>query len=83
VRDWVRDEMGPEAIIADAIVENTRALAQLPRILRQWIAANPIPGAAPEGPPLPPLPVRSAARWSTGWVLLASGFGAAAVYLLQ
>ncbi len=83
VRDWVRDEMGPEAIIADAIVENTRALAQLPRILRQWIAANPIPGAAPEGPPLPPLPVRRAARWSTGWVLLASGLGAAAVYLLQ
>ncbi|MBC7505714.1 MAG: ubiquinone biosynthesis protein UbiB, partial [Sandarakinorhabdus sp.] len=27
VRDWVRDEMGPEAIIADRIVENARALA--------------------------------------------------------
>ena len=83
VRDWVRDEMGPEAIIADAIVENSRALAQLPRILRQLIAQHPIPGAAPEGPPLPPLPVRRAARWSTGWVLLAAGLGASAVYLLQ
>ncbi len=82
VRDWVRDEMGPEAIIADALVENARALAQLPRILRQWVAANPIPGAAPEGPPLPPLPVRRAARWSTSWLLLAAGLGAGAVYLL-
>ncbi len=82
VRDWVRDEMGPEAMIADALVENARALAQLPRILRQVIAANPIPGAAPDGPPLPPLPVRRALRWSTGWVALAAGLGAAAVYLL-
>ena len=35
VRDWVRDEMGPEAIIADRLVENVRALAELPRIFRQ------------------------------------------------
>ena len=83
VRDWVRDEMGPEAILADRLVENVRALSQLPRLLRQWVAANPIPGAAPEGPPLPPLPVRSAATgWSTPWLLLAAGAGAAGVYWL-
>jgi ubiquinone biosynthesis protein len=83
VAGWVRDEMGPEAVIADALVENARALAQLPRILRQWIAANPIPGAAPEGPPLPPLPTRRASTgWSTPWVLLASGLGATAVFWL-
>jgi ubiquinone biosynthesis protein len=82
VRDWVRDEMGPEAIIADRLVENVRALAELPRLLRQWVAAHPIPGAAPEGPPLPPLPGGGSGGWSTGWLLLAAGFGAAAVWLL-
>jgi ubiquinone biosynthesis protein len=83
VRNWVRDEMGPEVMIADLIVENTRALTQLPRILRQWVAANPIPGAAPEGPPLPPLPSRrTSTEWSTPWLLLAAGIGAAAVHWL-
>ncbi|MBC7519922.1 MAG: ubiquinone biosynthesis protein UbiB [Sandarakinorhabdus sp.] len=83
VSNWVRDEMGPEAIIADRLVENARALAQLPRILRQWVAQNPIPGAAPEGPPLPPLPVRRGRTgWSTPWLLLAAGAGAAGVYWL-
>ena len=83
VRDWVRDEMGPEAILADRLVENVRALSQLPRLLRQWVAANPIPGAAPEGAPLPPLPVRKLATgWSTPWLLLAAGAGAAGVYWL-
>ena len=82
VRDWVRDEMGPEAIIADRLVENVRALAELPRLFRQWVAAHPVPGAAPEGPPLPPLPGGAGGRWSTGWVLLAAGAGAAAVRLL-
>ncbi len=83
VRDWVRDEMGPEAILADRLVENVRALSQLPRLLRQWVAANPIPGAAPEGAPLPPLPVRKLETgWSTPWLLLAAGAGAAGVYWL-
>lgn len=84
VRDWVRDEMGPEAVIADALVLNARALAQLPRIFRQWVAANPMPGAAPPQPPLPPLPGDggNGGGWSTAWLLLAAGIGAAAVILL-
>jgi ubiquinone biosynthesis protein len=83
VRNWVRDEMGPEAILADRLVENADALAQLPRIIRQWVAQHPIPGAAPEGPPLPPLPGRRSADgiavavqgWSTIWLLAALGAG--------
>ena len=82
VRDWVRDEMGPEAIIADRLVENVRALAELPRLFRQYIAAHPVPGAAPEGPPLPPLPGGGGGGWSTGWVVAAAGLGAAAVWFL-
>jgi ubiquinone biosynthesis protein len=83
VRDWVRDEMGPEAIIADRLVDNVRALGELPRILRQWVAAHPMPGAAPEGPPLPPLPGQSKAErqgWSTGWLLVAAAAGAGAAH---
>jgi ubiquinone biosynthesis protein len=76
VRDWVRDEMGPEAIIADRLVENMRAFAELPRLFRQYIAANPIPGAAPEGPPLPPLPAHHGG-WSTWWLIVAAAGGAA------
>jgi ubiquinone biosynthesis protein len=82
VRDWVRNEMGPEAVIADALVLNARALAQLPRIYRQWVADNPMPGAAPPQPPLPTLPGTDRAGWSTPWLLLAAGIGAAAALLL-
>jgi ubiquinone biosynthesis protein len=81
VRDWVRDEMGPEALLADALVMNARALRQLPRIFRQWVAQNPMPGAAPPQAPLPALPA-AAGGWSTPWLLLAAGLGAAAVLLL-
>jgi hypothetical protein len=83
VRNWVRDEMGPEAVIADRLVLNARALSQLPRIFRQWVAENPMPGAAPPQAPLPPLPEKSAGGWSTPWLLLAAGLGAAAAVLLS
>ena len=82
VRDWVREEMGPEAMLADALVLNARALAQLPRIFRQWVAANPMPGAAPPQPPLPALPERAPGGWSTPWLLLAAGIGAALAVVL-
>ncbi len=82
VRDWVRDEMGPEAMIADNLVLNFRALKQLPRIFRQWVAENPMPGAAPPQAPLPPLPEKASGGWSTPWLLLAAGIGAAVVILL-
>lgn len=74
VRDWVRDEMGPEALLADWLVLNGRALTQLPRLFRQWVAEHPLPGAAPPTPPLPPLPER-AAGWSTLWLAAALGAG--------
>ena len=81
VQAWVREEMGPEAQIADRIVETSRALAQLPRILRQWVAEHPVPGAAPPLPPLSALPgARERRGWSTPWLLLATGAGAAAMW---
>ncbi|WP_416906791.1 MAG: AarF/UbiB family protein [Polymorphobacter sp.] len=81
VRDWVRDELGPDAIIADKIAQTVHALNQLPRIFRQWVDANPIPGAAPPQASLPPLPERRPG-WSTPWLLLAAAAGAGAVHWL-
>jgi ubiquinone biosynthesis protein len=75
VRDWVRDEMGPDAVIADRIAQTLSAVQQLPRIFRQWVAENPIPGAAPPQPELPPLP--AARAWSTPALLAALAAGAA------
>lgn len=73
VRDWVRDEMGPETVIADWLVMNARALTELPRIFRQWVAEHPIPGAAPPAPPLPALPERRG--WSSLWLAAALAAG--------
>ena len=36
-----------------------------------------------EGGPLPPLPEKSVGGWSTPWLLLAAGLGAAAAVLLS
>ncbi len=73
VRDWVRDEMGPDTFIADWLVMNARSLTELPRIFRQWVADHPMPGAAPPGPPLPPLPESSGVP---GLLWLAAALGA-------
>jgi len=47
VADWMRAELGPEARLADAMVTTLRALTQLPRLFRQFVADRPIGGAAP------------------------------------
>lgn len=50
VKDWMRDELGPEARIADSLVRNFRALRELPRVLRQLMDKVPVEGAAPALP---------------------------------
>ena len=55
VKAWMRDELGPEARLADSLVTNLRALGELPRVLRQLIGRLPPEGAAPPQAPLPPL----------------------------
>jgi len=67
VRDWMRDELGPEARLADSLVLNFRHLRQLPRIFRQLVDAYPVAGAAPPQLPLPPLPPPPP-RWP--WIAL-------------
>jgi ubiquinone biosynthesis protein len=52
VREWIRTELGPEAKIADRIVEDLRTLSRLPRLIRNIERHYPDPGGAPPAPPL-------------------------------
>jgi ubiquinone biosynthesis protein len=75
ITEWVRNELGPEARAADWIVENVRALARLPELVRRIDYYYPAPGAAPPGPPLPELVVVKPRKWS-GYLLIALISGA-------
>jgi len=52
VSEWIRTELGPEAKIADRIVEDVRTLARLPQLIRNIELRYPAPGGAPPAPPL-------------------------------
>jgi ubiquinone biosynthesis protein len=51
LKDWIRGELGPEAAIADRIVETARAFAKIPSLIDRLDFYFPAPGGAP--PPLP------------------------------
>ena len=65
VRDWLRGELGPEALLADRLVEDVRTLARLPDLVRRIEARYPAAGGAP---PAPPLAVIEPVRLSFGWL---------------
>jgi ubiquinone biosynthesis protein len=84
LEEWVRSELGPEARVADALVENVRLLAKLPDLIRRIDYYYPPPGAAPPGPPLPDVVVVRPFGWLRYAVtaLLGAAAGVAAVALL-
>jgi len=53
VRSWMRDELGPEAAIADRIREDTETLMRVPQLVRRLEEQFPPKGGAPDQPPLP------------------------------
>jgi ubiquinone biosynthesis protein len=57
VRTWIRDELGPEASIAEALRENAATLMRLPDLIRRVEDSFPAKGGAPESPPLPAFPL--------------------------
>ena len=76
VRDWIRDELGPEAALADRIRENVKTLLRLPDLVRRVEDRFPAKGGAPEDAPLPPLELMwDKRRKGSGWL----GYGAAAL----
>lgn len=86
VSAWLRDELGPEAKAADALVDTVRTIARLPDLLRRIEDKFPAPGGAP---PPPPLPEVRLIDWRPGWVmrygavaLIAAALGAGAMAVL-
>ena len=85
VKEWIRDELGPEAALADGIREQGKTLALIPDIIRRLDAQLPRKGAAPPAPPLPEIPLmweRGERRMGWRYVLTAvvgAAVGAAAL----
>jgi ubiquinone biosynthesis protein len=75
VGEWMRDELGPEAQVADRIIQTVRTLRDLPDLLRRIEKLVPRESAAPPLPPLPPLPPARPGR--AGWILLGLVAGSA------
>jgi ubiquinone biosynthesis protein len=53
VRGWIRDELGPEAALADRVREDVDTLLRLPALIRRIEERYPPKAAAPYPPPLP------------------------------
>jgi ubiquinone biosynthesis protein len=94
VRNWLRDELGPEAAIAERLREDTATLMRVPELIRRIEERFPAKGAAPEAPPLPDVPLMWDRRKrdtgeernrASGWprVILAAALGAAAAFGFQ
>ncbi len=80
VSNWLRDELGPEAQLADALTRNVRTFLRLPDLVRRLEEQYPPKGAAPDGPPLPDIaPLKPGNGWRMiGIAGLAALMGAAA-----
>ena len=81
VREWIRDELGPEAALADRLRTDVATLLRLPELIRRIEDRYPARGGAPDPPPLPEVPlmwVRTSERRWPGYVAAAL-VGAAAV----
>ncbi len=76
VRNWIRDELGPEAYIADRLREDLDTLMRLPALVRRIEEKYPPKGGAPEQAPLPPVELLwSRKRHTNHWL----GYAGAAV----
>ncbi|MEP1420230.1 MAG: 2-polyprenylphenol 6-hydroxylase [Erythrobacter sp.] len=53
VRDWIRDELGPEAAVAERLKEDAKTFLHLPDLIRRIDERFPAKGGAPEQVPLP------------------------------
>ena len=83
VREWIRDELGPEAALAERIRADTETLLRVPALVRRLEEQFPPRGGAPEPPPLPDVELvwerrrREAGRGSPWGYALAAFAGAA------
>jgi ubiquinone biosynthesis protein len=90
VRSWIRDELGPEAAVADRLRDGVRTLLGLPDLVRRVEERYPPKGGAPEAPPLPEIALLWERRQRAGnherasWpgYLLAGGCGGLLTWVL-
>jgi ubiquinone biosynthesis protein len=86
VQSWLRDELGPEAALADRLKQDTETLFRLPGLIRRLEEKFPPKGGAPESPPLPHIPLITDKRAGGGgsWLgyLVAGLVGAGATWAL-
>lgn len=82
VKSWIRDELGPEAALADRIKEGADTLLRLPGLIRRIEEQFPPKGGAPDAPPLPAVPLMWERKAGRGWsdYVLALALGGAAVW---
>jgi ubiquinone biosynthesis protein len=57
VSEWMRDELGPEALLADRLRLDVQTLLRVPDLVRRIEERFPPKGGAPEAPPLPDVPL--------------------------
>jgi ubiquinone biosynthesis protein len=88
VRSWIRDELGPEAAVAERLKEDTQTLMRVPDLIRRIEDRFPPKGGAPEQAPLPEIKLmtdfgqgETAPKRGGGWLgyLVAGLVGAGAV----
>ena len=77
VSEWLRDELGPEAVLAGQIQRAIGLIRDLPDLLRRIEASYPKPGAAPPGPPLPEMAETQVHRGWLGYAAVGLISGAA------
>lgn len=82
VREWIRTELGPEAKIADRLIEDVRTIARLPDLVRRIEARYPAPGGEPPAPPLKQIEVvRIGGGWRYALIsMLSAAAGVAATF---
>ncbi|MEP5937992.1 MAG: 2-polyprenylphenol 6-hydroxylase [Erythrobacter sp.] len=93
VKSWIRDELGPEAAIADRIKEDTDTLLRVPALVRRLEEQFPPKGGAPEQAPLPEValiwerdkddPNKRSGSWLGYLIAAAAGAGGVALAMTQ
>ncbi|MGB7372750.1 2-polyprenylphenol 6-hydroxylase [Pontixanthobacter sp.] len=83
VRAWIRDELGPESLVADRLKEDTDTLLRIPALIRRIEDKFPPRGGAPDQAPLPDVPLmwdrREGSRPGITSYVVAALLGAGAV----
>lgn len=77
VKNWIRDELGPEAALADRLRTDAETFLRLPELLRRIEDRFPAKGGAPEQRPLPEVELvwerKGERRWPGYGLALAIG----------